>query len=98
MSKPTLTYFLIACIAENISWKVKQWLGIPESIVNYMGLIRWIHWKNKCYKFQKLVMYAVVNATLYEASRVRNEVIWNQKLPTVAHTFGFVQQSVIDRM
>ncbi|XP_056691943.1 uncharacterized protein [Spinacia oleracea] len=78
--------------------EVKQWLGIPVNIVRYMALMRWIHWKSRGCKFQKHVMYAAINATVYTIWRARNEVLWNQKLPTVTHTVRFVQQSVIDRM
>ncbi|XP_021837040.1 uncharacterized protein [Spinacia oleracea] len=78
--------------------EVKQWLGIPVNIVRYMALMTWIHWKGRGCKFQKHVMYAAINATVYTIWRARNEVLWNQKLPTVTHTVRFVQQSVIDRM
>ncbi|XP_056697970.1 uncharacterized protein [Spinacia oleracea] len=88
--------FFECCYKKSCLMVFKSWLGIPGHIVHYMGLIRWIQWKSKGSKFQKNVMYTAVNAVVYAIWKVRNEALWNNKVPTVLHTIQFVKQSVIN--
>ncbi|XP_021852485.1 uncharacterized protein [Spinacia oleracea] len=90
--------FFECCYSKACLVEIKKWLGIPGHIVHYMGLIRWIQWKSKGSNFQKKVLYTAVNAVVYAIWKVRNDALWNNKVPTVLHTFNFVKQSVIDRI
>ncbi|XP_021847539.1 uncharacterized protein [Spinacia oleracea] len=90
--------FFECCYSRACLMEIKKWPGIPVHIVHYMGLIRWIQWKSKGSKFQKNVYYTAVNAVVYAIWRVRNDALWNNKVPTVLHTYKWVKQSVTDRI
>ncbi|CAI8594441.1 unnamed protein product [Vicia faba] len=69
------------CVYSRICWNIiKNWLNW-NLIDKLHNITRWIG-RGKSSKFKQLVYSAMVVATVYQIWKIRNEVLWNDKLIT----------------
>ncbi|XP_019106874.1 uncharacterized protein LOC109135774 [Beta vulgaris subsp. vulgaris] len=92
-SESTSHLFFECAFSRECLKATKRWLSISCTSMQYETLCKWIA-RRKASKFKKNVLYAAVNACLYNVWRARNEGYWNQKIPSIETTVKVIQEQV----
>ncbi|XP_010681476.2 uncharacterized protein LOC104896422 [Beta vulgaris subsp. vulgaris] len=80
----TIKHLLFECkFSEQCISSIMQWLGIRWMQRNLLQFCRWAKDKYKSNKTRKMVLMAVVAATVYLIWRNRNTAYWDQVIMTV---------------
>ncbi|XP_062093714.1 uncharacterized protein LOC133799727 [Humulus lupulus] len=69
---------------------IKSWLIWNAQSTNLVSLLKWIS-HAKFSRIHKSMLLSILAATIYNIWRVRNEVLWNQKLWHIKHTVSKIQ-------
>ncbi|XP_062100242.1 uncharacterized protein LOC133806128 [Humulus lupulus] len=69
---------------------LKSWLNWNAQSTNLVSLLKWIS-HAKFSRIHKSMLLSILAATIYNIWRVRNDVLWNQKLWHIKHTMSKIQ-------
>ncbi|XP_062085554.1 uncharacterized protein LOC133791650 [Humulus lupulus] len=74
--------------------QVKEWLGWKVKTEEYGSLLQWIGKTRRWSRFQKSTLIAVIASLIYHIWRVRNVILWSQKVWSIAHTVQAIQRDI----
>ncbi|XP_062093551.1 uncharacterized protein LOC133799564 [Humulus lupulus] len=74
--------------------QVKKWLGWKVKEEDYENLLQWIFKTRRWSKFRKSILTALVASLIYHIWRVRNDILWSQKVWSTAHTVQEIQRDI----
>ncbi|XP_062119366.1 uncharacterized protein LOC133833125 [Humulus lupulus] len=69
---------------------IKNWLNWNAQPINLVSLLKWI-FHAKFSRIYKSMLLSILATTVYNIWRVRNDVLWNQKLWHINHTVSMIQ-------
>ena len=82
-----------ACLKE-----VKSWCNWKTGKTDLMELMKWIEKRKKKTKVYRSISYAMLAACVYHIWRIRNEVLWTQKVRIVSNTVQNIKRDICNRL
>ncbi|XP_062117765.1 uncharacterized protein LOC133831475 [Humulus lupulus] len=70
---------------------VKKWLGWKVKTEDYENLLQWIGKTRRWSRFRKSTLIVVIASLIYHIWRVRNDILWSQKVWSTAHIVQVIQ-------
>ncbi|XP_062113178.1 uncharacterized protein LOC133824317 [Humulus lupulus] len=74
--------------------QVKKWLGWKVKAEDYENLLQWIFKTRRWSRFRKSILTAVVASLIYHIWRMRNDILWSQKVWSTTHTVQAIQRDI----